>query len=187
MRKQKSMQGYFLFFGVLMWASGCLSAPTVQLPENTREMDLSEHLFRYLMAETNMVGSQKKGCLVFGNPLQTPSAQFLARFNDLDDKLIRLQQIHQKGSETGYRDRAGGSPVIFYQIIKMIRLGQDTYLMEGGWICCRKHPRRCLYEVAMDDTGCYIREIRVFDRCRHVIISHSGTTGPQFFSRRLAF
>ena len=187
MTKRKRIQGYLLFFGVLVYATGCLSAPGKELPDNTREMGFSEYLFRYLMAKTNLMESRNKGCLVFGNPLKTPSDRFLARFDDLNDHLIRLEQIYRGGTEAGYRDRASGSPVIFYQIIRIIRLGQDTCIMEAGWVYGREHSRRGLYAVVRAEAGFRVREIRVSDRCRHVITSHSGTTKPLFFSRRLAF
>jgi hypothetical protein len=174
---------YFLMLGLLLWTSGCLSPPVEKNEANIHEMNFSEALFRYLIAETRVIQSQKKICLAFGNPLKMPGTRFLKRFDDLNDKRVGLDEIRGSGFEKGFCDRISGAKVVIYQITRTVRLARNSYLIEGAWMDCRENSQKGLFRVDVDISTYHIRKIKIFDRCHHIITSQN----QQFFSRRLAF
>ncbi|EFK08658.1 conserved domain protein, partial [delta proteobacterium NaphS2] len=46
--------------------------------------------------------------------------------------------------------------------------------MEGGWFRSPEDSRKCLYQVIRSGHKWHVLELRVTDRCRHVII-RNGT------------
>jgi hypothetical protein len=186
-KKPKIITPYLLSCVLLLLISEGLFITEGKGEDRAPEDCPAEHLFRHLMDQTRLAQSPRKGCLAFGNPLYNPSRPFLDRFRDLKDRLVGLEQIEGKGKQSGFHDGQTGLPVIVYQISRIVTFGPNCWLMEGGWFSSRAHSRKCLYHVALNGSGCRIREIRTMDRCRHVITCHDGHAGRRFSARRIAF
>jgi hypothetical protein len=183
MQIQKKIRKYFLLLGIVLWTSGCNFVSITENIKDPSETDISERMFRHLMAESGIMKTESKVCLAFGNPLKMPASRFLNRFDDLKNKLIGLDRIQGKGLEKGYCDRKSGSSVFIYQIHRVIQPAHNRLIIEAGWYGDWKDSRKGLYEVKMENGKHHISRLSISDRCHHLITVYK----QQYFSRRLAF